>query len=470
MSASEGEALTTLGSERRPTPLRSERRRSRLRPLLLTCGIAGGVLYPLADIFATTRYPGFSYRDQAVSELFAIGAPTSDLVVALFTVSSALILLFAVGIWMSADGRRLVRWLAAMMALNAVNALVLWNFFPMHMRGSQPTFTDMMHGILAVDPFVLAAVVLAAVAFRGPFRVYTVATIAFSTVLAIMSVSHLDAVVANQPTPWMGATERAAQYATNLWYAVLAVVLLRERRSTQPPARSRRPPGHTSLRAAGLACGLLSALLYAAMLVVVPLAWSDYSSASQTVSELSAIDAPTRLLWMSLGIVWTLLYGGFGWAVWKTGESNRALRMAGAAILLAAILGIFWPPMHLREVLAEGGGTLTDTLHIVWTAANGVLTIVAMLLGAAALERGFRVYSIASIVVVVAAGVVTSRSASDLEANLPTPWMGVWERVNIAAWLLWVAVLSLMLLRRTAHETRASPGDHVKSGVAPTKA
>lgn len=291
MSASEGEAMTTVDSRRRPTPLQSERRRPRLRPLLLTCGIAGGALYPLADIFATTRYPGFSYRDQAVSELFAIGAPTSDLVVALFTVSSALILLFAVGIWMSANGRRLVRWLAAMMALNALNALVLWNFFPMHMRGSQPTFTDMMHGILAVDPFVLAAVVLGAVAFRGPFRVYTVATIAFSTVLAIMSFSHLDAVVANQPTPWMGATERAAQYATNLWYAVFAVVLLRERRSTQPPARSRPPPGRTSLRAAGLACGLLSALLYAAMLVVVPLAWSDYSSASQTVSELSAIDA-----------------------------------------------------------------------------------------------------------------------------------------------------------------------------------
>jgi hypothetical protein len=92
------------------------------RRWLLACSITGAALYPLADIFASTRYPAFSYRDQAVSELFAIGAPTSDLVVPLFTLSSTLLLLFAVGIWMSANGRRVLHWLAAMMALNAVDA------------------------------------------------------------------------------------------------------------------------------------------------------------------------------------------------------------------------------------------------------------------------------------------------------------------------------------------------------------
>jgi len=45
-----------------------------------------------------------------------------------------------------------------------------------------------------------------------------------------MGFSYVTAVIAIQPTPWMGATERAAQCATNLWYAVLAVVLLREQR------------------------------------------------------------------------------------------------------------------------------------------------------------------------------------------------------------------------------------------------
>jgi len=197
------------------------------RRWLLACGIAGAVLYPVADILAATRYPGFSYKDQAVSELFAIGAPTSSLVVPLFSLSSTLLLLFAVGIWLSADGRRAVRAMAVMMALNAMNALTLWNFFPMHMRGSQPTLTDKMHGLLAIDPFLLAAVILGAVAFPGRFRAYTIATIVYTSGLALLSLSYIPAVIANQPTPWMGALERASQYATNVWYAALAVVLLR---------------------------------------------------------------------------------------------------------------------------------------------------------------------------------------------------------------------------------------------------
>jgi len=209
----------------------SDQRHGLLQRSLLACGIAGAALYPLADILATLRYPGFSYRDQAVSELFAIGAPTSGLVVPLFSLSSTLMLLFAVGIWRAADDRRVLRWLAAMMALNALDALVLWNFFPMHMRGEQPTLTDLMHGLLAIDPFLMAAVVLGAVAFPGRFRRYTVATIVFSFVLAVSGFSYIGAVIANEPTPWMGATERASQYATNLWYAVFAVVLLRERRT-----------------------------------------------------------------------------------------------------------------------------------------------------------------------------------------------------------------------------------------------
>jgi hypothetical protein len=50
-----------------------------------------------------------------------------------------------------------------------------------------------------------------------------------------------------------------------------------------------------------LACGILSSLLYAAMNVFVPMLWDGYTMASQTVSELSAIGAPTRTLWVRLG-------------------------------------------------------------------------------------------------------------------------------------------------------------------------
>lgn len=413
------------------------------------------------------RYPGFSYRDQAVSELFAIGAPTSDLVVPLFSLSSALLLLFSLGIWVSAEGRPLLRWLAVMMALNALDALVLWNFFPMHMRGQQPTFTDMMHGALAVDPFLLVAIVLGAVAFPGAFRVYTVATIVVTSVLAMFGFSYVTAVVANEPTPWMGAIERAAQYATNLWYAVFAVVLLGERRAAEPASTTHRRGALDTVQWA-VACGFLSALLYGLMLAVVPLTWSAYSSATQTVSELSAIDAPTRAMWVPLGVLWAVLYGAFGYGVSKA-ASTRAMRVAGGAILASAILSLFWPPMHQRGVLAAGGGTTTDTLHIVWTAANSLLTLLAMGFAAAAFGRSFRNVSIATMVVLVVAGALTSMDAPALQADLPTPWMGVWERINIGAWLVWVAALSMLLSRRRSRETPYSAPPELHAIATPDR-
>ena len=197
-----------------------------------------------------------------------------------------------------------------------------------------------------------------------------------------------------------------------------------------------------------LGAGIASAVLYGSMLVFVPQAWEGYSSAAQTVSELSAIDAPSRSLWVSLGIIWTLLYLAFGCGVWSAAGPSRALRVVGGAIIVAALFSVFWPPMHQREVLAAGGGTLTDTLHIVWTIVHGVLTLLVIGFGAAALGRRFRIYSIATMVVLIVAGALTSRDAPGVDANLPTPWIGVWERVNIGVWLLWVAVLAVMLLRR----------------------
>src|SRR5687768_10079665 len=116
-----------------------------------------------------------------------------------------------------------------------------------------------------------------------------------------------------------------------------------------------------------LFCGILSSLFYVAMNIFVAIQYEGYNSASQTVSELSAIDAPTRSLWVSLAIVYALLMIAFGWGVWKSGGRNRRLRIVGGAMIVNAVIGLFWPPMHQREVLAAGGGTLTDTLHIAFT-------------------------------------------------------------------------------------------------------
>jgi hypothetical protein len=50
-------------------------------------------------------------------------------------------------------------------------------------------------------------------------------------------------------------------------------------------------------------------------------------------------------------------------------------------------------------------------------------------------------------VIVLGCGAWAGTYASRLQANLPTPWAGVWERMNTTAFMVWIAVLAITLLR-----------------------
>lgn len=73
-----------------------------------------------------------------------------------------------------------------------------------------------------------------------------------------------------------------------------------------------------------LVCGVLSSLVYVAMTILVAMRWKDYSAASQTVSELSAIGAPTRSVWIVFAAFYTVLVTAFGCGVLTTAAGSRA--------------------------------------------------------------------------------------------------------------------------------------------------
>ncbi len=197
-----------------------------------------------------------------------------------------------------------------------------------------------------------------------------------------------------------------------------------------------------------LVCGILASLVYGAMNAFVPVLYEGYSMSAHTVSELSAIDAPTRTLWIALGLVYTVFIVAFGCGVWIAANGSRALRIAGALLIVHGVLAIFWPPMHQRGVELS----LTDTLHIVWTGVMGLLFMLVILFGAVAHGTPFRVYSALTVIVMLVFGGLTGMESPGVAKNLPTPWIGVWERINIAAYLLWLIVFALVLLR--AHATK----------------
>lgn len=196
-----------------------------------------------------------------------------------------------------------------------------------------------------------------------------------------------------------------------------------------------------------LTCGIASSLLYGVMIWLIR--YDGYSPLSQTVSELSSWGVSTRSLWIVLGALYELLMLAFAVGVWASAAQNRSLRFAGGLLIGYSLLGLAWPfaSMHQRAVLAAGGATLADNAHLVLAMTTVILMFAAMAFGAAAIRGWFRVYSIVTIAALLLFGVLTTSTAPRVQEDLPTPWTGLWERINIGVFLIWVVVLAIVLLR-----------------------
>lgn len=194
-----------------------------------------------------------------------------------------------------------------------------------------------------------------------------------------------------------------------------------------------------------LVCGILASLLYVGTDVLAAVLWKGYSYTGQTVSETFAIGAPTRPLIIVRGLVYSVLVIACGLGVARSANGKRALRVAGVLLAGLGVVDLAGPftPMHLRG--AER--TLTDTMHIVLASANVLLILLIMGFGANAFGKWFRLYSITTILVVVVFGTLAGLDGPRIEANLPTPWVGVTERISIFGFMLWVVVLAVCLLR-----------------------
>ncbi len=194
--------------------------------------------------------------------------------------------------------------------------------------------------------------------------------------------------------------------------------------------------------------GIVSSILYLVIDSLASVIWQDYSPISQTVSEYIAIDAPTRPLVTILFIVYDLLIFAFGIGVIRAAAGKTSLKIAGGLIIAKEVLGLaatIFFPIHLRGVQAD----FSDTMHGTLTAAGVFLCMFpAMIAGAIACPGRFRIYSIITMILFVIFGVLAGSDQPKYTANLSTPLMGVWERLNIYGYMIWIVVLSIMLLRQ----------------------
>lgn len=192
-----------------------------------------------------------------------------------------------------------------------------------------------------------------------------------------------------------------------------------------------------------LACGPISSGLY--LLAIDVLAafrhptYHDYTS--QMVSELFAEGAPTRALLLAPNTAYNLLVLGFAGGVWLSAR-NRPAQFAAAALVgygLTSSAGLYFGQMDVRGTVESQ----RDSAHIGVTVVMSLFIVAAIALGGLAHRGTFRTYSFATVVVVVVFGGLAGYLARPMPG--PTPWLGLAERVNIYATMLWFSLFAVSL-------------------------
>jgi len=150
-------------------------------------------------------YDGYSYRDQWIRELSAFGSPVRPLMVTAILLHGLLLVAFGVRIRRVAD-RKSLRWIGLLLIEAGVIGLPTHSVLEVSFRWMTDGFNDMMHASLslAFGLVVFVAVALSAVAYRGWFRLYAIATIPILVGFGAASSVAIQGIEQNV-TPWAGA-------------------------------------------------------------------------------------------------------------------------------------------------------------------------------------------------------------------------------------------------------------------------
>ena len=189
--------------------------------------------------------------------------------------------------------------------------------------------------------------------------------------------------------------------------------------------------------------GLISLLSYTAAVVFAPLAYPGYVWTQQAVSDLSAANAPSRMLWNQLSSLYNLcgIVSVMMACVFVQGKFNRTLRLG---VYLFAAMNWVSAAGYASFPLTESGyaGSIQDVMHMVVTAAVVGLSILSLVLF---IVGGLRKKAYVSLGVVALIALVVMFAGPVGIGLAPKSLFGVFERFSVFAATGFNAILGLYL-------------------------
>lgn len=127
--------------------------------------------------------------------------------------------------------------------------------------------------------------------------------------------------------------------------------------------------------------GILSFLSYTAAVVFSPLAYPGYNWMAQAVSDLSAADAPSLVLWNQLSALYNVCEVVCATVV-CIGVQGRKTRLLRTGIYMFAVMEWISAVGYRMFPLSSSGyaGAFQDIMHMVITAAVVLLSIISLVL------------------------------------------------------------------------------------------
>lgn len=190
--------------------------------------------------------------------------------------------------------------------------------------------------------------------------------------------------------------------------------------------------------------GLLSLLSYTTAVIITPLSYPDYNWMAQAVSDLSASNAPSQMLWWQL----SSLYGVCGVVsvtlvcVFIQGKLTKTLRIG---IYLFAIMNWISNVGYAMFPLSDSGnaGTFQDIMHIyVVTALVVLFSIVSLIV---IMVGGYRNGQFRSLAVWATIALLLMFAGAIGTNIVPKDYFGIPERFSVFAATGFNAVLGFYL-------------------------
>lgn len=193
--------------------------------------------------------------------------------------------------------------------------------------------------------------------------------------------------------------------------------------------------------------GIIALISYAAAVIFSPLAYPGYNWLSQAVSDLSAGNAPSRMLWNQL----SALYGVCSVVCVTCVSIYVSEKMTNTKLFRVGIY-LFTAMNWLSKVgydmfpLSDSGkeiSTFQETMHIAVTAAVVLLSIVSLVI---LIVAGFKKTGISSIAIWSCIALAMMFIGAIGQGIVSTNYFGVVERFSVFAAVGFNAVLGIYLL------------------------